>query len=90
MADQQVLRLAHQRANAAQGGTHSAMHQQATQEGAELVEVFPVQVSDLLVALQCALLARIGPGRDAVVHRVKADRSADDHRRDGQCIEKRG
>ncbi|MNE26204.1 hypothetical protein D3C80_1195600 [compost metagenome] len=89
VADQQVLWLAHQGAHATQGGTHCAVHQQATQEVAELVEVFAVQVGDLLVAVHRAFLARVGAGRDAVVHGVEADRSADDHRRHGQRIEKR-
>ncbi|MCY1180432.1 hypothetical protein D9M73_208740 [compost metagenome] len=42
VADQQVLRLAHQRAHATQGGTHCAVHQQAAQERAELVQVVTV------------------------------------------------
>ncbi len=89
MADQQVLRLAHQRAHAAQGGTHRAMHQQAAQEGAELVEVFTVQLCDLLVAVQRTVFARVGPGGYAVVHRIETDRGADDHGGHGQRIEKR-
>ena len=42
--DQQVLGLAHQRAHAAQRRTHRAMHQQASQEGPEVFQVFAVQV----------------------------------------------
>ncbi|MNP49183.1 hypothetical protein D3C76_1433530 [compost metagenome] len=88
MADQQVLWFAHQRAHAAQCSADRTVHQQAAQEGAELVEVFSVQLRDLLVAVERALLTRVGTRGNAVKDRVEAYRSADDHRRDCQRIEK--
>ncbi|MND75361.1 hypothetical protein D3C80_669750 [compost metagenome] len=89
VADQQVLRFTHQGAHTAQGRTDGAMHQQAAQKGAELLQVVTVQVSDLLVAVQVRVFPRVAAGSDPVIHRVEAHRRADDHRRDRQGIEKR-
>ncbi|MNH20115.1 hypothetical protein D3C79_798720 [compost metagenome] len=47
-----------------------------------------MQLGDLLVAVERAVFARVGPGGDTVKDRVEAYRSADDHRGNRQGIEK--
>ena len=87
--DQQVLGLAHQRAHAAQRRTHRAMHQQASQEGPEVFQVFAVQVvyaviHRVVVFLMCQVLAR----GDLMIDRVETHADADQHRGDGEGVEK--
>ncbi len=89
MADQQVLRFAHQRTHTAQRCAHGAVHQQAAQKGAELLEVAVMQGGQVLVIAVLAVLARIATRGDAVVHRVKPDGGTDDYCGHGQGIEKR-
>ncbi|MNQ78733.1 hypothetical protein D3C85_936540 [compost metagenome] len=89
MADQQVLRFAHQRANATQCGADCAVHQQAAQESAELIQVAMMQRGQILVIAVLAVLTRIGAGGNAVIHRIETHGGADDHGGHGQGIEKR-
>ncbi|MNZ58354.1 hypothetical protein D3C78_763600 [compost metagenome] len=89
VANQQVLRLAHQGADATQRGADSAMHQQAAQEGAKLLQVVALQLGDVVIAIEVRLFPRVGARGDPVVHRVETHRRTDDHRGNGQGIEKR-
>ncbi len=57
MTDQQVLRLTHQGADTAQCRTDCAVHQQAAQKGAELLQVFMVQVGQVLIIIDQRLFA---------------------------------
>ena len=90
-ADEQVLRFAHQGADPAQGGAHGAVHHQVAEEAAELFQVglflfLQGQVAGQVVDAGAAVLA----GHVAVVDVVEAVGHGDDHRGDGEGVEKGG
>jgi hypothetical protein len=90
LADQQVLGLAHQRADAAQRGAHGPMHHQVAQEGAELFEVAPGLAADTGVVGMVVVVVETLAGCDLVVNRVQAGGYRDDHRGYRQRVEESG
>ena len=89
--DQQILRLANERRNAAQRRAHGAVHHQVAQERPELLEIVPVEFDDLSVGGRVVVvMVEVLPRSDLVIHTVETDGHGNDHGRHGQCIEKRG
>lgn len=87
VADQQVLRLSHQGADAAQRGADRRVHEQAAEEGAEFLEMGPVQLGDLAVGGGIVVLAGALPRSDPVIHGEECHRHADHHGGHGEGVE---
>ena len=86
--NQQILGLTHHGGNAAQGGTDSTMHQQASQERPEIFQIFTVQLDYFVIAAGVVILVLVAfAGGHLVVNRVKPDRHADNNRSNRQSIE---
>jgi hypothetical protein len=66
------------------------VHHQATQEGAEFLEVLAVQRVDAVVVRSVVLRVVPLAGRDAMVNLVEADADRDHDRDHRECIEERG
>ena len=91
LGDQQVLGLAHHGGHSPQGRSNGAVHQQATQKGPELVQVFPVQLNHVFIAVGIMIGVMITlAGSYLVVHRVKTDSDTDDDCGDGKRVQERG
>ena len=85
--DQQVLRLAHQCADTAQGGTDRTVHHQIPEKSAELFQVFLLFFLERQVAGQVVCSSAILAGYVAVVDLIKAVRHRNDDRGNGEGIE---
>ena len=88
LADDEVLRLAHQGADTTQRGTDGGMHHQAAQEGTKIIEILAIELGDFLIVGMVMAVTKLFAGRDLVIDSVKAGGDADHHGNDRQGIEK--
>ena len=88
LADDEVLRLAHQSADTTQRGTDGGMHHQAAQEGAKIIEILAIELGDFLIIGMVMAVTKLLAGRDLVIDGVKAGGDTDHHGNHGQGIEK--
>ncbi len=88
LRDQQVLRLAHLRHDAAERSTDCGVHHQPAQERAKCIEIGAVQLLHFLVAADVVLDVVLLAGSEAMEHLVEAGAHRDQHRDDRERIEK--
>ncbi len=89
LGDQQILRLADQSADTPQGGPYGAVHQQAAQKRAELLQIMASIILHTGIFIVVVIgMGVMSPGGHSVVDRVKPHADGNQYRRDGQCIKK--
>ena len=90
VANQQVLRLAHDSADTAQGGAHGCMHHDVAQERTELLQICAVVLlHGSIVPHIVAFVVVLQTGRHLVVNAVETGGHGNDHRRHREGVQER-